>query len=313
MNKLFKYQEFVKHTLNESIQDVINEEIIDNKEWPIEKTRELFTITNDNFKTKLQSELDKFIEINITQDKELFSTSKPSGIYGTYRESKLAEIKYKSLNQSFGAISDKIKSSWVSSIFQQTFLDKYKIDEENFKNWKWAKSEIKKNSIKNSFEIASKIANVGGNKDITIINALIEAKGKAPKVLWEKFENYIINGTKFWYDDATDIVEVTIRKNTDYDKYFDDLELIKGGVYKELRQAIENKFKEYYTLYRIYMFANALADGMENVKVKTAETTSNIATTTSSSKEKVRTTSSEPIRKLSSSERQSISATRSGL
>lgn len=311
MNKLFKYQEFVKHTLNESIQDVINEEIIDSKEWPIEKTRELFTITIDNFREKLKSEIDRFIEINITQDKELFSSNNPSGIYNTYRESKLAEKKY--LKKSFMEISEELKKVWNEKVINEINPKNYSSDIEKFKTWNWAKGELKKIDVKNSFEIASKIGNVVETVDNTKVDALKKANEKTPQDLFDELQKYIINGRIYWYQDAEMIINSGISGNDVYNKSIEKLEIIPNSPYKGLKQAIENKFKEYYTLYRIYMFANALADGMESVKVKTAETTSNIATATSSSNGKVRTTSSEPIRKLSSSERQAILSTRSGL
>ena len=314
MSRLFKYQEFVKHTLNETNQSILNEEIIDIKEWPVEKTRELFTITKDNFKDKLKSEIDKFIEINITQDKELLSSSIPSGIHSTYRVSKLAEKKY--MKKTFGEISNELKKFWEDSVFIKIDeqKDKYASDLENFKNWNWGKSELKKLDIKNSYEIASKIANVAGNGVTTIIDELKKAKDKTPQDLWTNFEKYIINGRDFWYNDASMIISSTILNNGEYNKKIEILAALKNSPYIGLKEAIENRFKEYYTLYRIYMFANALTTGMESVKVKSTDTTSgssSIATT--STKRRPTTPTSEPTRKLTSSERQAILSARSDL
>lgn len=312
MSRIFKYQEFVKHTLNETNQSILNEEIIDIKEWPVEKTRELFTITKDNFKDKLKSEIDKFIEINITQDKELYSSSIPSGIYSTYRESKLAEKKY--LQKSFDQISSELKKFWEDSVFNRIPSDKYASDLENFKNWNWAKSELKKLNVKNSFEIASKIANVAEVKDTTIIDELKKAKDKTPQDLWTNFEKYIINGRDFWYNDASMIISSTILNNGEYNKKIEILAALKNSPYIGLKEAIENRFKEYYTLYRIYMFANALATGMESVKVKPTDTTSGTSSiATTSTKRRATTPTSEPTRKLTSSERQAILSARSDL
>ncbi len=312
MSRIFKYQEFVKHTLNETNQSILNEEIIDIKEWPVEKTRELFTITKDNFTDKLKSEIDKFIEINITQDKELYSSTIPSGIYSTHRESKLAEKKY--LQKSFDQISSELKKFWEDSVFNRIPSDKYASDLENFKNWNWAKSELKKLNVKNSFEIASKIANVAEVKDTTIIDELKKAKDKTPQDLWTNFEKYIINGRDFWYNDASMIISSTILNNGEYNKKIEILAALKNSPYIGLKEAIENRFKEYYTLYRIYMFANALATGMESVKVKSTDTTSGTSSiATTSTKRRATTPTSEPTRKLTSSERQAILSARSDL
>lgn len=312
MIRIFKYQEFVKHRLNETNQSILNEEIIDIKEWPVEKTRELFTITKDNFTDKLKSEIDKFIEINITQDKELYSSSIPSGIYSTHRESKLAEKKY--LQKSFDQISSELKKFWEDSVFNRIPSDKYASDLENFKNWNWAKSELKKLNVKNSFEIASKIANVAEVKDTTIIDELKKAKDKTPQDLWTNFEKYIINGRDFWYNDASMIISSTILNNGEYNKKIEILAALKNSPYIGLKEAIENRFKEYYTLYRIYMFANALATGMESVKVKPTDTTSGTSSiATTSTKRRATTPTSEPTRKLTSSERQAILSARSDL
>lgn len=315
MSRLFKYQEFVKHTLNETNQSILNEEIIDIKEWPVEKTRELFTITKDNFKDKLKSEIDKFIEINITQDKELYSSSIPSGIYSTYRESKLAEMKY--FKKTFGEISNQLKKFWEDIVFIKIKeqKDKYASDLENFKNWNWGKSELKKLDIKNSYEIASKIANVAGNGVTTIIDELKKEKDKTPQDLWTNFEKYIINGRDFWYNDASKIISSTILNNPEYNKETKKLEtIINNSPYVGLKEAIENRFKEYYTLYRIYMFANALATGIESVKVKSTDTTSGTSSiATTSTKRRATKPTSEPTRKLTSSERQAILSARSDL
>jgi len=303
MKRLYTYTDFIQNTTNENVNhfDESNRDFVLNEmqpSWTPEETKSMYEITKDNIYQKLKDKFFQRIDIILTGDEDLFSSSK-SGAFGSYYDSEMAKkIDGKS---TYKEISDKIKKVWNDKILSRlNFTSDLQSAYDTLKNTK--RNEFLGDSFKNSYELV-------GKSGAYNTNAWSENSNIA-KVL-----NIVLWQESSFYKTKTDSIfsESGINSDQEYNSILKKLKDVKisDGTFpwKDLDAKLKFEFFEYYRHYHFWLFANLIMSGKPQ---STASTTAPSSKTKSSSGSTTSTTSS-PKRERLNVDRNAVGERFSGL
>jgi hypothetical protein len=296
MKRLYTYTDFIQKTTNENVNhfDESNRDFVLNEmqpSWTPEETKSMYEITKENIYQKLKDKFFQRIDIILTGDEDLFSSSK-SGAFGSYYDSEMAKkIDGKS---TYKEISDKIKKVWNDKILSRlNFTSDLQSGYDTLKNSK--RNELISAEYKNSYDIVNASYNPASWSNNTL-----------DTILWQESS---------FYKTKTDSIfsESGINSDQEYNSILKKLKDVKisDGTFpwKDLDAKLKFEFFEYYRHYHFWLFANLIMSGKPQ---STASTTAPISKTKSSSGSTTSTTSS-PKRERLNVDRNAVGERFSGL
>jgi hypothetical protein len=273
MKRLYTYTDFIQKTTNENVNhfDESNRDFVLNEmqpSWTPEETKSMYEITKENIYQKLKDKFFQRIDIILTRDEDLFSSSK-SGAFGSYYDSKMAEKINKDYKLTYKEISDKIKKVWNDKILSRLiFTSDLQSAYNTLKNSK--RNDLFSDSFKNSYDI------VEGAYGTTWGNST-EGMKVLDTILWQESD---------FYKTKTDSIfsASEINSDTEYTDLLKKLSLnpddeTKEFRFKNLDSKLKSEFFEYYRHYHFWLFANLIMSGK---KITTTTTTTNSGTKSSS-------------------------------
>jgi hypothetical protein len=298
MKRLYTYTDFIQKTTNENVNhfDESNRDFVLNEmqpSWTPEETKSMYEITKENIYQKLKDKFFQRIDIILTGDEDLFSSSK-SGAFGSYYDSEMAKkIDGKS---TYKEISDKIKKVWNDKILSRlNFTSDLQSGYDTIKNSK--RNDLISDGFKNSYDIV-----IGAYESTT----WGEGRKVLDTLLWQKSP---------FYKTKTDSIfsESGINSDQEYNSILKKLKDVKisDGTFpwKDLDAKLKFEFFEYYRHYHFWLFANLIMSGKPQ---STASTTAPSSKTKSSSSSTTSTTSS-PKRERLNVDRNAVGERFSGL
>lgn len=296
MKRLYTYPDFVHNSIKES-QDINNNmEVFALNEmqtdWTTDETKPMYDITKDNIYQKLKDKFEQRIDIILTGDDKLFSSSMSGGFSSYYDVEMKKKIDGKS---TYKEISEKIKKVWDDKIFKKlNFTDDLKEEHNTLKN-------TKRNDIIND-EIYKSSYN--------IVASAYESTSWGNTAL-----DRILLITSPFYKTKTDIIfsESGINSDEEYNSILKKLKIVKisDGTFpwEYLDAKLKSEFFEYYRHYHFWLFANLIMSGKPQ---STASTTDSSYKTKSSSGSTTSTTRS-PKRERLNVDRNAVGERFSGL
>jgi hypothetical protein len=269
MKRLYTYTDFIQKTNNENVNhfDESNRDFVLNEmqpSWTPEETKSMYEITKENIYQKLKDKFFQRIDIILTRDEDLFSSSK-SGAFGSYYDSKMAEKINKDYKLTFKEISDLIKKVLNDKILSRLiFTSDLQSAYDTIKNSK--RSELISDELKNSYDIVNAAYNPASWSNNTL-----------DTILWKESS---------FYKTKTDSIfsASEINSDTEYTDLLKKLSLnpddeTKEFRFKNLDSKLKSEFFEYYRHYHFWLFANLIMSGK---KITTTTTTTNSGTKSSS-------------------------------
>jgi hypothetical protein len=300
MKRLYTYTDFIQKTTNENVNhfDESNRDFVLNEmqpSWTPEETKSMYEITKENIYQKLKDKFFQRIDIILTGDEDLFSSSK-SGGFGSYYDSEMAKkIDGKS---TYKEISDKIKKVWNDKILSRlNFTSDLQSGYDTLKNSK--RNDLFSDGHKNSYDI------VNGAYNSTTWGKSTEGMKVLDTLLWKESP---------FYKTKTDSIfsESGINSDTEYRGILNHLKTVEWNgehLLKDLDAKLKFEFFEYYRHYHFWLFANLIMSGKPQ---STASTTAPSSKTKSSSGSTTSTTSS-PKRERLNVDRNAVGERFSGL